>query len=363
MQLFCPACQAAFPGVSRCPKCGGLLLMPAEATESRPRFGTPSEEIRPTSLGRIVVGTVVALGLYLGLRKLATAWVLGHQVDPDAWWASADGLAALFTAQGLAAVVGAVLAAAGRGGGFSVGAAVGAVCGGLFLAGELLTGSSTRDIVYYLQPPILALAGGVAGAVSTRVWIAPPLLDMPTPAAAPGSKLSSIQFKKADLVDDGRPTEWVRIFVGAGIMLIGFATAEKVRHGAQKYSGGMLQVNSIAQGQFMSWQLALVAVIGGGVLAAGGTGAGLRHGAIAGFLAATGAVALNAQRGGPNQPSEYWLDKLGFGGLPPLDANAVLAVGGGVFFAAVVGGWLGAQLLPPLAPEHVRDRRVRLGGD
>jgi hypothetical protein len=363
MQLFCPACQAAFPGVSRCPKCGGLLLMPQEAVEPQPRFGNPAEDIRPTSIGRIVVGTVVALGLYLGLRKVATAWVLGHQVEPDAWWASADGLAALFTAQGLAAIVGAVLAAAGRGGGFAVGAAVGAVCGGLFLGGELLTGLAPRDIVYYLQPPILALAGGVAGAVSTRVWIAPPLLDMPVPAAAPGSKLSSLQFTKAELGDDGRPTQWARIFIGVSIMVIGFVMAEKVRFAAQKYSGGMLSVNSVAQGQFMSWQLALVAVMVGAGTAAGGTGAGIRHGLIAGILAGAAAVALNAQRGGPNQPSEYWLDKLGLSGLPPLDLNAAMAVGGGILLAAVVGGWLGSQLLPPLAPEQVRDRRVRLGGD
>lgn len=360
MQLFCPACQSAFSGNSRCPKCGGLLLMPQEAVESRPRFGAPAEEVRPTSLGRIVVGTVVALGLYLGLRKLATAWVLGHHVDPEAWWASADGLAALFTVQGFAAVVGAVLAAAGRGGGFAVGAAVGAVCGGLFLAAELLTGSATRDIVYYLQPPILALAGGVAGAVSTRVWVAPPVLDMPTPAAPPGSKLSSLQFTKSELGDPGRATQWARVLVGASIMVLGFAAAEKVRQGAQKYSGGMLHVNSIGQGQFMSWQLALVGIMVGGGVAAGGTGAGIRHGALAGLIAAAAAVGINAQRGGPNQPSEYWLDKIGLAGFAPLDPAAALGVGGGVLFAALVGGWLGAQLLPPVIAET---RRLRMGGD
>ena len=31
MLLFCPECQAAFTGVSRCPRCSGLLLMPDEA--------------------------------------------------------------------------------------------------------------------------------------------------------------------------------------------------------------------------------------------------------------------------------------------------------------------------------------------
>ncbi len=31
MQLFCPACQAAFAGTQRCPQCAGLLLLPHEA--------------------------------------------------------------------------------------------------------------------------------------------------------------------------------------------------------------------------------------------------------------------------------------------------------------------------------------------
>ena len=363
MQLFCPTCQAAFSGVARCPKCSGLLLLPQEAVETRPRFGgTNSDEIRPTSIGRIVVGTVVAMGLYLALRKMATAWVLAHQVDPEAWWASIDGLSAVFTAQGLAAVVGAVLAAAGRGGGFAVGAAVGSVCGGLFLAAELLTGAPSRDLVFYLQPPILAFAGGIAGAVSTRVWVAPPTLDMPTPAAT-GSKLSSLQFATSIPDNDSRRTQWARIFVGAAIMTLGFTLAEKVRHGAQKYSGGILQVNSLAQGQFMSWQLALLAVMVGGGTAAAGTGAGVRHGAIAGLIAGAAAVGLNAQRGGPNAPSEYWLDKLSLSGLPPQDPAAMLGVAGGVWLAAVVGGWLGSQLLPPLVPAHMRDRRVKLGGN
>ncbi|HUR54322.1 MAG TPA: hypothetical protein VMZ71_09335 [Gemmataceae bacterium] len=363
MQLFCPVCQAAFPAASRCPKCGGLLLMPQEAVESRPRFGAPPEEIRPTSLGRILVGTIITLGLYLALRKMANAWVLAHQVDPEAWWASADGLAAAFTAQGFAAVVGAVLAAAGRGGGFAVGAAVGSVCGGLFLAVELVTGATGRDIVFYLQPPILALAGGVAGAISTRIWIAPPLLDMPVPAAPPGSKLSSLQFSKEEIGEKGRPTEWVRILVGAGVIVIGFLAAEQVRYFAQKYSGGMLQVQSISQGEFMSWQLALLVILFGGGVAAAGTGAGIWHGALAGLLGGAAAVGLNAQRGGPNQPSTYWLEKLSLSGLPPLDTYVIIAIGGGVFLAAVVGGWLGGQLLPPLGPEQMRDRRFKLGNN
>src|SRR5205085_11069846 len=105
MQLFCPACQAAFSGTSRCPRCGGLLLMPQEATALAPRPRVSGyEPVRPTPLARAVVGTLIALGLYLGLRKLATGWALATEPDPEAWWLSFDGLRAVFGFQAAAVV-------------------------------------------------------------------------------------------------------------------------------------------------------------------------------------------------------------------------------------------------------------------
>src|SRR4051812_6322538 len=116
MQLFCPACQAAFPGTPRCPRCGGLLLLPQEAAEAataRPTAAAPPS-FHPSPAGRIVVGGVLALGLYLALRKLAMGAVLAAAPDPDAGWVSFEGLAAVCGGQVLAVIFGAVVAAAGR---------------------------------------------------------------------------------------------------------------------------------------------------------------------------------------------------------------------------------------------------------
>src|SRR5262245_32632559 len=181
MQLFCLACNAAFPGTQRCPRCGGLLLMPQEAAEAAAVLskGPPPALPQPTPFGRVTVGVVFALGLYLGFRKLATGVVLAAYPNPESWWASMDGLMTVCGGQAVAVIFGAIVAAAGRLGGFGFGAAVGGVCGGLFLAAELLTGAPPQDLVLYVQPLILIMVGGVAGVLATRVWSAVPVVDMP----------------------------------------------------------------------------------------------------------------------------------------------------------------------------------------
>src|SRR4051794_18972545 len=116
MLLHCPACQAAFPGVSRCPRCGGLLLMPPEVSPEVPhkaRAEAP-EPVRPTALGRVIVGIVLAMGLYLALRKLAIGTVLAVNSDAAGWWLSLQGLVTIHASQVLAVVFGGVLAASGR---------------------------------------------------------------------------------------------------------------------------------------------------------------------------------------------------------------------------------------------------------
>src|SRR5207249_5758262 len=62
-----------------------------------------------------------------------TGTVLATEADPTGWWLSFRGLVAVYAAQIGAMVFGAVVAAAGRPYGYSLGLLVGAVCGGLFL--------------------------------------------------------------------------------------------------------------------------------------------------------------------------------------------------------------------------------------
>src|SRR5262245_28944645 len=352
MQLFCPACQSAFPGVSRCPRCGGLLLMPHEVSPDAPHRNpeAPPPPAHPTAGGRVLLGSVLALGMYLGARQLATAAVLAGEPDPAGWWLSLRGLSVVHAAQAVAVMFGALIAATGRPAGYALGLAVGAVCGGLFLGFELYTGAPARDLVLYLQVPVLALLGLVAGVVGARVWGMAPALDIPVPHP---SKLSSLQLGSDVEADRGRPTRWVRVLAGAAVMVLGVMGADEARRFLQRNSAGLLRVESLAQGEFITWQIATFMVLMGGVTAGAATGAGLRHGLLVGAIGGAGVFGLCAKAGGAIAPVEYWLEKLALDGYALTAGPAIFAIVGGVVAVALVGGWLGGAPLPRLAPPRV----------
>lgn len=359
MQLFCPVCQAAFPGVQRCPRCGGLLLMSHEVSpESTRPVNSEVRHYQPNAWSRVAIGVVLALGVYVAIRKLVMGTVLVLLDDPRAWWMSFNGLTAVYTAQAIAVVCGSLIAGSGRSRGFGYGLGVGLVCGGLFLGFELLLGVSPNALVIYLQPLMLALLGIVAGVVGARVWGVAPVLDIPVPNP---SKLSSIQFAKQATVDAGKPTLWVRVIASAAIMVLGVAAAEHIKLSAQKYSGGLLHVQSMGQGEFITWQLATFTVLLGGMFAGAGTGAGLRHGLYSGALGGLG-VLLICFKQGIIPPIAYWLERLNLDDLSIFSPGTFVAITGSIVMVGVIGGWLGGAMFLPLAPLQMR-RRLRLGGD
>jgi len=355
MLLFCPECQSAFTGVSRCPRCGGLLLMPNEAPPSVGEPGrVPVELYKPTPSGRTVVGTIIALGVYLGLRKLTQGTVLA--VADQAWWQSADALTTVFILQVIATVFGALLCSAGRTGGIASGALVGLLCGGAFFAAEVAEGMPGLQLALLLQPVLLIVCGAIAGAAGSWVWSAVPELDMPAPLV---KKSSSIELLQDAPKETPRPTRWLRVLLGMLVIVAGLGLAEKARFAAEKASRGTLKVESRGQGKFMSWQIATLAVLLGGTLAGANTGAGLRHGILAGILGGLGGGALAIFRGEFSQPEEYLLNYMNIPIGSPQDPLAIFGLGFGVVVAAMVGGWFGGQLLPPLAPTHMRKHHLR----
>ena len=334
--------------------------MPHEvAPDASPRAQAPPPPANPTAIGRIAVGTILALGMYLGLRKVLMGTILATMSNPEEWWFSFQALVAVNMAQGLAVAFGAVIAASGRTYGYSLGFIVGGICGGLFLGFELFAGAPPTSLVLYLQPPVLALLGLIAGVVGARIWSAAPVLNFPVPHS---SKLSSLQLGLDVTEERPRPTHWIRVLAGVSVIVVGVIGADDARHFLQKHSGGILRVQSMGQGDFITWQLATMAVLIGGVAAGAGTGAGMRHGILAGVLGAAAVIGICVKQGQTVAPVDYWLTKTSLDELPLTAPSVIMAVGGGMLLISLLGGWLGGALFLPLAPAHMR-KRLNVGLD
>jgi hypothetical protein len=334
--------------------------MPHEvAPEATLQRTTAAPKLESKFSGRIAIGVVLALGAYLGIRKILMGVVLALFDDADAWWLTIHGLTAVYTAQAIAVVFGAVISAAGRTRGYGYGVVVGIACGALFLAFELLTGAPSNALVIYMQPCVLALLGLVAGVVGARIWGASPAIEVPVPNP---SKLSSLQFQPSVAAESGRPTLWIRVIASAAIMVCGVTGAESAKNYAQRYSLGLLRVQNLAQGEFITWQIASFAVLLAGAVAGAGTGAGLRHGFFAGVVGGAGVLVVCLKQGAALPPIAYWLERISLDHLDLMTPAVCLVVPMSILAVGVVGGWLGGALFLPLAPPAMR-RRLRLGGD
>lgn len=362
MQLFCPTCQLATAAAQRCPRCGGLLLLPHETGDGRggrSRVVPPLPPQPPATL-QVAIGVVLALGLYAGLHRIVggvatviqlpagSEWFIGYQNHGWFTW----GL------QGFAVALGALIAAAGRVSGFALGSVVGGICGGLFLAGEWFT-CGTADVSRAWPLGVSLGSGGLAGWVATRVWGTIPALEMPV---VEHNRLSSSFLALQKEQQSQRPTAWLRIVIGAAVMVGAVVMADAIRSGAQKYSGGMLKTHSVGQAQFLTWQIAVLGILGGAALAGASTGSGIRHGFITGVLGAAGVLALTATQGESFRPVKYWLNQLQLGGVAPHDPAALIATTLWLVLLGVIGGWFGNTLFQPIAPPHMR-QRLRSGWD
>jgi hypothetical protein len=345
MQLYCLTCQANYPAAPRCPQCGDRLVTPAEAqaAAAAPVVRLPALP-RPTAGGRVAIGAVVALGLYLGLRDLVGATSL------DAGLLAAIGLRLV------GVVIGGLLAGAGRPAGASTGAAVGLVCALLFAAADFASGAAPGPVQAGVGVG-LVVAATIAGMIGARMWPAPVDLPDPEPAATRGSSLARMA-KQDKATRAAKPTLWLRILVGAVVVVVGVAGADVLREGLRNLIPA-LQIGGPAQAPTVDLQLATLVVILGGVLAGGTTGAGTRHGLLAGLLAGFGVGGL-LSAGVPTlvPVAEGILILLSLPTDDPTAGGSVAAVFAVILTATTVAGWLGGQLLPPLAPKWMRSRLV-----
>lgn len=361
MQLFCPECKAAFTGLTRCPRCKGLLLLPEEnAVETDATANDLPELHRPTPTGRILAGSMLALVLYLAFRKLSMGVVMAFGMDPAEWWQTPGGTLTILAIQAVAVIFGAVLAGAGRAMAFTLGMGVGGLCGALFLTAEFFGDARTGQPMPFLQPIILAAGAAVAALIGSRIWPPVPELKLPVPV---NEEMEAFKLETALAKKKEPRTAWFRVVVGAAIIVAGAALADPIRVEAQKKTGGMLHAESRWEARFVSCQFAALIIMAGGMFAGAATGAGIRHGVYTGMLGAIGVFALAGSYGNLATPGGYVGDELNIGSSDPNSVMALAMMVIGVFAGGLIGGWLGGTLFLPLAPKHMRQRLARIGDD
>ena len=103
MVRVCPRCRGTTPDLL-CPQCG---VRTADA-DAPPAAG-PAAGDEPPATG-LLVGLLLAQGLYYALRHLATAWLLASGTMPEAeFWGSFRGLITLQGLQMVALLVGGIV--------------------------------------------------------------------------------------------------------------------------------------------------------------------------------------------------------------------------------------------------------------
>jgi len=298
MQLYCPNCRLSTAAAERCPHCGGRLVSPTELESVRGRresslLGAARKAepplIAPSPFGRVLVGTVAGLGLYLGLREsfLGLLVIVGGPELLE----GAGGTLAGWTLRVAAVLAAGLLAGGGRGQAGLTGLAAGVMCAGAFHLLDVFSGLKATQWDAGAVPALAALAFP-AGMVGGRLW--PPTIVLPKPP--PGSRGSSL-LRKQTLLETKipiRPTSWIRIAIGVVLLVASIAAADFLRSLIKTHLGHILQLGSPAMIPLVDCCLAMFGIMLAGVYASAGTGAGVRHGAIFGLFGTVAALVLLA---------------------------------------------------------------------
>jgi hypothetical protein len=356
MNLFCPTCDAAFTGATNCPRCGGRLITPAEAFAlPLGAMPEPPDLIRPTAAIRVLVGTVAGLGVFFAGRDLVSAGAAPGESVSD-WWATPVGLGVGVALRVVAATVGGLLAGAGRPNGAVTGLIAGLILAGLFRAvlGNVESTTKGMEAVAFAAVVVVAAATGMVGAYRWQPAGDPPRIGRRSTHGSSLERFAEQQSKVRQATSP--PTRWFRVLLAASLAVAGVTLADEFREELSTLTGRAGRLGNPGSAGVIDLGIATAFLLAAGVFAGAGSAAGGRHGLLAGIVAAVGVVVFVPRRGeAALQPITTLLENLDF----PTDLGAtdsLLAVAATVAGTLCAAGWIGSQLLPPLAPEALRKR-------
>src|SRR5262245_48082074 len=175
MSMVCPQCSTLHEQRLHCPSCGARLAY-RDGRRTRRRLGVRWQQ---TPWGRILIGLLLAQGLFYGARHLLAGVLLASSgLSAEETWNSVHALLLLQGAQLLALLLGGILAGGGQRHGLVIGAVVGAFNGVLAVLLRQNPAQGLTMVALYGQPLLHAAFGAVSGWVGGLVW-------KPLPAVSP----------------------------------------------------------------------------------------------------------------------------------------------------------------------------------
>ena len=330
MRGFCGKCGRVFDGQMLCPLCGiqlqeeqgaasamTLVLPPADDGSDGPSFGR-----------RLAFGAITLLGLYHGLKHLALAAAIGQ--FGAATLTSDSHLSLLVLATLTAAVLAGTVNRRAEVTGFLL-----AFGGGVaFLGPDLVRGGAFPDEWVIGAPTLLALVG-VIGGFAGRLMV-PPAPNLPTFGRLDSRVMVRVKRRPGRIA-------WPQVFLGIAIAVGGALLAESIRSGLSYLLVG--RGHSFGLRSLITWQISMLAALGGGAAACVHTRGGPRQMLFTAVGAAAGAVA-GVAAGSIGEPSpivEFWTYQLDLKQTGPLP---YVAVGVTTVIATALGGWFGAHAVP-----------------
>jgi hypothetical protein len=333
MSMVCPQCLGSFSQRLHCPACGVRLEYRAGAPKAAAAAGDV-HAWQQTPWGRIVIGLLLAQGLYYGLLHLCKA--LAMAVDPEAArevWSTLTGLLLLQGLQAVGLLSGGALAGAGKRQGAVYAALVGLANGLISVAQVHSNAQLYSPVLLYGQPILHAAIGSLGGLVGLLIWR--PLAPVAMPAGTVvGTKPAPRRRDRSVL---GGPIAWFRVLAGSGVALGGALWASAILDLVLDAGEGKLSIDSNLQAHLITWEITVLALLAGGAWAGAATTNGLKQGLCVGLATSTALCGIRLAG------KSIHIDTLA--------STVIIAM-----LFCILGGWFGGHLFPPLGASFGRRR-------
>lgn len=326
---YCRKCGGTFAGQMLCPNCGIQLRRDGERTSEPAPKSLAEPADGPSFMRRMLLGTVVSFGMAHGLKHALIATLMVFS-GSTAIVLSMDRSAILvLISTFFAGVVAGCSNRRAEAAGFLLG-----LIGAVGIIGLEISRGTWPPSEWLIGLPLVNSFIGIMGGLAGR------LVYSPAPRLP---KIASSNTRiQTEVAIHREPIGFLRIIIGSILAASGVIFAEPIRDQMGRMLGG--NSGTFTSSRFVVWQISLLASVIGGIIAGSNMRHGIRQGAIAGVLVTMAIVVACLQIGVRKiTATDFWAFQFDVSASDPKVIGILAATSGMV---CIIGGWLGAQILP-----------------